>query len=51
MFADAIDGPAWVGAIEAVMDETSEFRRERLARIAGYRPLSWAEHVARARGR
>ena len=46
IFADAIDGPAWVAAIEALMDETSDFRRERLAKIAGYRPLSWAAHVA-----
>lgn len=49
LFADAIDGPAWVGAIEALMDDASDFRRGRLAKIAGYRPLSWAEHVARAR--
>jgi glycosyltransferase involved in cell wall biosynthesis len=48
-FADAIDGPAWMGAIEALMDEGSELRRERLARIAGYTPLTWGEHVARAR--
>ena len=49
IYADAIDGPAWVGAVEALMDETSDFRRDRLAGIAGYRPLGWAEHVARAR--
>ena len=48
-FADAIDGPAWVAAIEAAMAEGSDFRQERLAKIAGYRPLSWAAHVARAR--
>jgi glycosyltransferase involved in cell wall biosynthesis len=50
VFADAIDGPAWVGAIEALMDETSDFRRQRLERIAAYRPLAWSAHVARARG-
>jgi glycosyltransferase involved in cell wall biosynthesis len=49
IYADAIDGPAWVGAIEALMDETSDFRRDRLARIAQYKPLTWSEHVARAR--
>jgi glycosyltransferase involved in cell wall biosynthesis len=49
VFADAIDGPAWVAAIEAAMADGSDFRRERLEKIAAYRPLSWAEHVARAR--
>ena len=49
MFADAIDGPAWVAAIEALMDDGSEFRRDRLAEIARYRPLSWSDHVASAR--
>ncbi|MDE3175539.1 MAG: glycosyltransferase family 4 protein [Pseudomonadota bacterium] len=49
MFADAIDGPAWVAAVEALADEASEFRREALARIAGYQPLTWAAHVERAR--
>ncbi len=49
LFADAIDGPAWVAALEKLMDGQSEFRRERLAKIATYRPLTWAEHVARAR--
>lgn len=48
VFADAIDGPAWVSAIEALMDEGSEFRRERVAKIKSYRPYAWAEHVARA---
>ncbi len=48
-FADAIDGPAWVAAIEALMEDKSEFRRDRLAQIASYRPLSWADHVASAR--
>ncbi len=49
LFADAIDGPAWVAAIEALMAEGSDFRRQKLERIAGYRPLSWAAHVAQAR--
>jgi glycosyltransferase involved in cell wall biosynthesis len=49
VFADAIDGPAWVAAIEALMQDQSDFRHERLAKIAGYRPLAWADHVARAR--
>jgi len=49
VFADTIDGPAWVSAIEALMDEGSDFRRQRLQRIAGYRPLAWSQHVARAR--
>ncbi len=49
IFADAIDGPAWVGAIEALMLDDGDFRRERLARITNYRPLAWADHVARAR--
>ncbi len=49
VFADAIDGPAWVAAIEALMDDRSDFRREKLERIAGYRPLAWAAHVERAR--
>jgi glycosyltransferase involved in cell wall biosynthesis len=49
LFADAIDGHAWVGAVEALMDDASDFRRDRVAKIAGYQPLTWAEHVARAR--
>ncbi len=49
MFADAIDGPAWVAAIEALMPPRSDFRREKLEKIAGYRPFSWAAHVAQAR--
>lgn len=49
VFADAIDGPAWVAAIEALMDDASDFRRDRVQRIAGYKPLTWAEHVAQAR--
>ena len=49
VYADTIDGPAWIGAIEALLDERSDFRRERLAKIAGFRPLAWAEHVERAR--
>ena len=49
VFADAIDGPAWVAAIEALMDDGSELRRERLAKIAAYQPLSWAAHVGAAR--
>jgi glycosyltransferase involved in cell wall biosynthesis len=49
VFADAIDGPAWVAAIEALMDDGSQLRRERLAKIVAYQPLSWAAHVAAAR--
>lgn len=49
LFADAIDGPAWVAAIEALTDESADFRRQRLQKIAGYRPLAWSEHVSRAR--
>ena len=49
LFADAIDGHAWVGAVEALMDDASDFRRDLVAKIAGYKPLTWAEHVARAR--
>jgi glycosyltransferase involved in cell wall biosynthesis len=49
IFADAIDGPAWVGALESLIDESSEFRRDRVARIADYRPLGWASHVATTR--
>ena len=49
LFADAIDGPAWVAAIEALMDEGSEFRREKRDKIKSYRPYTWAAHVARAR--
>ncbi len=49
VFADSIDGPAWVGAIEALMDDESDFRRQKLEKIAAYRPLSWSQHVARAR--
>jgi glycosyltransferase involved in cell wall biosynthesis len=49
VFADAIDGPAWVAAIEALMDDGSELRRERLAKIVAYQPFSWAAHVGAAR--
>ncbi len=49
IYADAIDGPAWVCAIEGLMDAGSDLRRGRLAEIARYEPLSWSEHVARAR--
>lgn len=49
VFADAIDGPGWVAAIEALADDASDFRRERLAKIAGYQPLTWVGHVERAR--
>jgi glycosyltransferase involved in cell wall biosynthesis len=48
-FADAIDGPAWLGAIEALMNDHSDYRRERVDKIAGYRPLTWAQHVGSAR--
>ena len=36
-------------AIEALADDNSPVRQERLARIAGYSPLSWNDHVRRAR--
>ncbi len=49
MFADAIDGPGWVAAIEALADDSSELRRATVARIAGYQPLTWDGHVERAR--
>jgi glycosyltransferase involved in cell wall biosynthesis len=49
LYADAVDGPAWVAAVEALTPDASDFRRDRLARIAHYRPLAWAEHVDRAR--
>jgi glycosyltransferase involved in cell wall biosynthesis len=49
VFADSIDGPAWVGAIEALMDDGSDFRRQQVEKIAGYRPLAWSQHVAAAR--
>jgi glycosyltransferase involved in cell wall biosynthesis len=49
IFADAIDGPAWIGALEALMDETSDFRRQRVETIASYRPLDWTTHVSRSR--
>ena len=48
VFADAIDGPAWVAAIETLMDDGSELRRQRLEKIAAYQPLSWAAHVGAA---
>jgi hypothetical protein len=48
-FADAIDGPAWIAAIEALADEGSDLRRDRLARIAQYRPFRWPAHVEQAR--
>jgi hypothetical protein len=49
IFADAIDGHAWVGAVEALMEDASDFRRDLVGRIAAYQPLTWAEHVGRAR--
>ena len=49
LFADAIDGPAWVAAIEALRDDNSELRRERMGKIANYQPFTWAAHVAKAR--
>ena len=49
IFADAIGGPAWLAAIEALMDDESEFRREQLAKIAAYQPFTWAAHVSKAR--
>ena len=33
IFADAISGPAWLAAIEALMDDESEFRREQLQKL------------------
>ena len=49
-FADSIDGPAWVAAVEDLREEGSDFRRERLTKIASYQPLSWSQHVNTARG-
>jgi glycosyltransferase involved in cell wall biosynthesis len=49
IFADPTDGPTWVGAIEALMDDDSDLRRERVAKIAGYTPFSWEAHVSAAR--
>ena len=49
LFANSIDGPAWLAAIEALMDEGSEFRRERLAKVADYQPFTWEAHVDAAR--
>ncbi len=49
LFAHAIDGRAWLATIEALMDDASEFRRERVAKIACYAPLAWDTHVDRAR--
>ena len=48
LFADAIDGPAWVAAIEQLMDDDSDLRRDRLAKVGVYRPLTWSAHVAAA---
>ena len=49
LFADAIDGPGWIEAIEKLMDEGSGFRRDRAGQIAAYRPLTWTAHVDAAR--
>jgi len=48
LFADGLDGPAWIAAVEGLMDDSSELRRERLEKIAGYQPFSWTAHVSAA---
>jgi glycosyltransferase involved in cell wall biosynthesis len=48
LYADVIDGLAWLSAVETLMEEGSALRQERLAKIAGYQPLSWEAHVSKA---
>jgi glycosyltransferase involved in cell wall biosynthesis len=41
---DPLDGPAWLAAIEDYAAEPSPRRAAQLARLAGYRPPTWAAH-------
>ena len=46
---DPLDGPAWLAAVEDYAAEGSERRAAQCARIAAYRPPTWAAHFAAVR--
>lgn len=43
-FHDPLDGPGWIGAIEALSKPASPLRQELAARLDGYQPPTWAAH-------
>jgi len=46
-FIDPLDGPAWQAAILSYASERSSARDAQLARLAAFRPPTWADHFAK----
>jgi glycosyltransferase involved in cell wall biosynthesis len=48
LYADPLDGPSWISAIEMSMDPQARLSTEMRAKIARYRPVTWKAHVEAA---
>jgi glycosyltransferase involved in cell wall biosynthesis len=48
LYADPVDGPSWISAIEMLMDPQARLSTEMRAKIARYRPMTWKAHVEAA---
>jgi glycosyltransferase involved in cell wall biosynthesis len=48
LYADPVDGPSWIAAIEALMDPRAQLSTEMRAKIGRYRPMTWKAHVEAA---
>ena len=45
LYADPVDGPSWLSAIQTLMDPRAQLSAEMRAKIAGYQPMTWKAHV------
>ena len=45
LYADPVDGPSWISAIETLMDPRAQLSPEMRAKIARYQPMTWKAHV------
>ena len=45
LYADPVDGPSWISAIQTLMDPRAQLSAEMRAKIAGYQPMTWKAHV------
>jgi glycosyltransferase involved in cell wall biosynthesis len=48
LYADPVDGPSWISAIQTLMDPRAQLSPEMRAKIARYQPMTWKAHVENA---
>ena len=48
LYADPVDGPAWILAIESLINPKRDAAVEMRAKISRYQPMSWKEHVGKS---